>query len=159
MADGTCLHHDGSGDTQLEAIRDLMLTAARRGVWLTLGEIAQVTAIGEASVSAQLRHLRKRRHGLHLVEKRRRSGRRLSEEAASGERHAGKMRGGAESAMWEYRVMPATRWGSAAVACEDTPTASAQRRCNPPDETEANAGVAGGIERTSDEVNDAEARN
>jgi hypothetical protein len=77
---------DESRNTQLHMIRDLMLTASRRGAWLTLGEIAVLTEIGEASISAQLRHLRKRRHGRHVVEKRRR------------------MRNDAEAAKWEYRV-------------------------------------------------------
>jgi len=60
-------------DTQLHAIRDLMLSAAQRGAWMTLREIAGLTEIGEASISAQLRHLRKARHGRHRVEKRRRT--------------------------------------------------------------------------------------
>ena len=60
-------------DTQLHAIRDLMLSAAQRGAWMTLSEIAGLTEIGEASISAQLRHLRKARHGRHRVEKRRRT--------------------------------------------------------------------------------------
>ncbi len=62
-------------DTQLHKIRDLMFAASQRGAWMTLGEIARLTEIGEASISAQLRHLRKRRHGRHRVEKRRRMAR------------------------------------------------------------------------------------
>ena len=54
--------------TQLDRIRDLMLD----GVWRTLGEIEQVTGYPQASISAQVRHLRKSRFGSHLVEKRRR---------------------------------------------------------------------------------------
>ena len=40
--------------------------------WWTLGEIAQTTGDPEASISAQLRHLRKPRFGGHTVNKRRR---------------------------------------------------------------------------------------
>lgn len=54
--------------TQLNRIRDYMLTAG----WRTLGEIAQATGDHEASVSAQLRHLRKARFGAYVVEKQRR---------------------------------------------------------------------------------------
>jgi hypothetical protein len=53
---------------QHEIIRDLMLD----GVWRTLGEIAAQTGFPEASISAQLRHLRKVRFGAHAVNKRRR---------------------------------------------------------------------------------------
>jgi hypothetical protein len=59
-------------ETQLEAIRALMLAASMRGQWLTLAEIAESTEFGEASISAQLRHLRKPQHGRYCVEKRRR---------------------------------------------------------------------------------------
>jgi hypothetical protein len=41
----------------------------RSGEWHTLGEIAAATGDPEASVSAQLRHLRKKRFGSHGVEK------------------------------------------------------------------------------------------
>jgi hypothetical protein len=40
------------------------------GKWRTLGEISKITGDPEASVSAQLRHLRKRRFGEHLIERR-----------------------------------------------------------------------------------------
>lgn len=65
---------------QLERIRDLMLD----GRWRTLDEIAAATGAPAASVSAQLRHLRKPRFGAHLVDKRR--------------------RGDARSGLWEYHV-------------------------------------------------------
>lgn len=51
---------------QLDRIYDLMKD--RR--WRTLGEIAEVVAAPPASVSAQLRHLRKARFGGYVVEKR-----------------------------------------------------------------------------------------
>lgn len=75
--------------TQLGTIRDLMLEAAARGVWLTLTEIAEPTEFGEASISAQLRHLRKARHGRYRVEKRRRFG---------------ESEGGGRAWLWEYQV-------------------------------------------------------
>ena len=37
--------------------------------WRTLGEIAAVTGDPEASISAQLRHLRKKRFGRHTIER------------------------------------------------------------------------------------------
>jgi hypothetical protein len=55
------------------------------GAWRTLDEIAQATGDPQASVSAQLRHLRKPRFGQHRVEKR-----------ARGERSHG---------LFEYRVI------------------------------------------------------
>lgn len=43
------------------------------GRWLTLAEIHQTTGDPEASISAQLRHLRKYRFGAHQIDKRRRN--------------------------------------------------------------------------------------
>lgn len=63
-------------------IRSLMLD----GAWRTLAEIAQATGDPPASVSAQLRHLRKKRFGAFTVDKR-----------ARGERKSG---------LFEYRVLP-----------------------------------------------------
>ena len=54
---------------QMGRVKDYMLD----GAWHTLAEIAQATGAPEASVSAQLRHLRKQRFGGWIVEKRRRS--------------------------------------------------------------------------------------
>ena len=88
------------GETQLAAIRELMARARARGVWLSLGEIAEATEFGEASISAQLRHLRKAHHGGFRVEKRRRGEPR---------RHATtrKIRdSGRGPIIWEYRVLP-----------------------------------------------------
>jgi hypothetical protein len=97
-------------DTQLETIREIMLAAGARGAWLTLGEIAGLTEIGEASISAQLRHLRKLQHGRHCVEKRRRTPEQQAEEESRErnieraiERHAGNV---GEPVKWEYRVLP-----------------------------------------------------
>jgi hypothetical protein len=67
---------------QLERVRGLMLD----GQWRTLAEIESRTGDPAASVSAQLRHLRKERFGSWIVEKRSR-----------GERCAG---------YFEYRLLP-----------------------------------------------------
>lgn len=58
--------------------------AMRDGKWLTLSEIEVITGDPQASISAQLRHLRKSRFGSHQIEKRHR-----------GERAAG---------LWEYQL-------------------------------------------------------
>ena len=42
--------------------------------WRTLGEIEKITGDPQASISAQLRHLRKERFGKHTVERRRVTG-------------------------------------------------------------------------------------
>ena len=55
------------------------------GQWRTLHEISQKTGDPHASVSAQLRHLRKDRFGAHIVDKRSR-----------GERSSG---------LWEYKLI------------------------------------------------------
>ena len=43
--------------TQRETLCDVMLSAAQCDTWLTLQELALLTHYGEASISAQLRHL------------------------------------------------------------------------------------------------------
>lgn len=55
-------------NTQLRRIYNLMID----GSWRTLSEIASVTGDHESSISAQLRHLRKPKHGSHVVNKQRR---------------------------------------------------------------------------------------
>jgi hypothetical protein len=49
-----------------------MLSAAQCETWLTLQELSLLTHYGEASISAQLRHLRKPEYGAFVVEKRQR---------------------------------------------------------------------------------------
>ena len=89
-------------ESQLKAIRDLMRPAPARDVWLTLKEIAKATEFGEASISAQLRHLRKKEHGGYRVEKRRR--RQLClREATPRRRSRDEERA---PIVWEYRVLP-----------------------------------------------------
>lgn len=51
---------------------ELIFNLVRDEKWRTLREIAQATGAPEASVSAQLRHLRKRCFGGHTVNKRHR---------------------------------------------------------------------------------------
>lgn len=53
--------------------------------WRTLGEIQSATGDPQASISAQLRHLRKTKFGRHVVEKR--------------------PRGEREHGLWEYRLV------------------------------------------------------
>ena len=84
-------------ETQLAAIRELMAKAAIRREWMTLSEIAGLTEFGEASISAQLRHLRKPRFGRHRVEKRLRRQTRADGECRSANSHG---------SVWEYRVLP-----------------------------------------------------
>ena len=54
---------------QMDAIRDYMLKVDTG--WKTLAEISEKTGYPEASVSAQLRHLRKPEFGSYRVDKRR----------------------------------------------------------------------------------------
>ncbi len=73
-------HDDGRLTGQIARVFELM----RDGYWRTLAEIEAATGDPQASISAQLRHLRKPRFGGHEVEKRSR-----------GERERG---------LYEYRV-------------------------------------------------------
>lgn len=54
--------------------------------WRTLGEIQAMTGDPQASISAQLRHLRKDIFGNHIVNKR--------------------PRGNRENGLWEYQLIP-----------------------------------------------------
>ena len=80
--------------SQREIIRDVMLSAAECGSWLTLGELRALTRYGEASISAQLRHLRKAENGGYEVVKRHREGVSAVRPGADG-------RG---ECVWEYRI-------------------------------------------------------
>jgi len=96
-----CSAMAGSGEydarrlrSQREVIRDVMLAAAECDTWLTLGELRGLTRYGEASISAQLRHLRKLENGGYEVAKRHREG--------SG---AANLRGDERGeCVWEYRM-------------------------------------------------------
>jgi hypothetical protein len=76
--------------TQREVLRDVMLVAANYGAWMTLHELSRLTGYGEASISAQLRHLKLPRHGGFALEKRVRR-----DEIVRSEEHF---------VVWEYRL-------------------------------------------------------
>jgi hypothetical protein len=76
--------------TQREILRDVMLAAGKYGAWMTLRELARLTHYGEASISAQLRHLRRAECGGYALEKRVRQ----AEVVGSAEHFV----------VWEYRL-------------------------------------------------------
>ena len=78
--------------TQREILRNVMLAAGKYGAWMTLGELARLTRYGEASISAQLRHLRRAECGGYVLEKRVRQG-----DIVGSEEHF---------VVWEYRLTP-----------------------------------------------------
>lgn len=57
---------------QREVLREVMLAAGECHTWLTLLELSRLTHFGEASISAQLRHLRKQQFGGYVIQKRQR---------------------------------------------------------------------------------------
>ncbi len=75
--------------TQREVLRDVMLSANECDAWLTLDELAAMTRYPAASISAQLRHLKKPQFGNYMVEKQLRT---------SAHREDG------QGAVWEYRL-------------------------------------------------------
>jgi hypothetical protein len=77
---------------QREVIRDVMLSAGQCATWLTLDELAKLTHYPPASISAQLRHMRKPQFGAYEVRKRCRT---LNKA----------MRAKGFGAVWEYAVM------------------------------------------------------
>jgi hypothetical protein len=81
--------------SQREIIRDVMVSAADCETWLTLGELRALTRYGEASISAQLRHLRKSENGGYDVVKRHREGGRCGGRAGAD---------GRGDCVWEYRL-------------------------------------------------------
>jgi len=81
---------------QRDVLCDVMLSAGACETWLTLLELSRVTHYGEASISAQLRHLRKPQYGAFVVEKRQRE----AAEVLCGVEHG---------QVWEYRLSHAVR--------------------------------------------------
>ncbi len=77
---------------QKEVIRDVMLSAGQCATWLTLDELAKLTHYPPASISAQLRHMRKPRFGAYEVVKRCRTVNKA-------------MRAEGFGAVWEYSVL------------------------------------------------------
>jgi hypothetical protein len=78
--------------TQREILRDVMLSAAECDTWLTLRELSLLTRYGEASISAQLRHLRKPRYGAFVIAKQHRRARAIVREEGRG------------PVVWEYQL-------------------------------------------------------
>ena len=76
---------------QRDVLCDVMLSARECETWLTLDELAKLTHYPPASISAQLRHLRKPEHGGYVVDKRPR---------AAGEI----LRGEDFGVVWEYQL-------------------------------------------------------
>ncbi len=74
-------HDDKRLTTQLERVKSCMID----GNWRTLSEIESLTNAPQASVSAQLRHLKKPRFGSYILNKR--------------------SRGDRESGLWEYQLL------------------------------------------------------
>lgn len=56
-------------DVRLSGQIDRVFKAMKDGEWRSLGDISAITNDPEASISAQLRHLRKARFGGHTVNK------------------------------------------------------------------------------------------
>jgi hypothetical protein len=77
---------------QREVIRDVMLSAGECATWLTLDELTKLTHYPPASISAQVRHMRKPRFGAYEVVKRCR-------------RINPAMRAEGFGTVWEYSVM------------------------------------------------------
>jgi len=76
---------------QRDVLCDVMLSARQCETWLTLDELAKLTHYPPASISAQLRHLRKPEYGGFVVEKRPRV-------------VAGILRGEDFGIVWEYQL-------------------------------------------------------
>ena len=83
----------GMARKQREVIRDVMLSAGQCATWLTLDELAKLTHFPPASISAQLRHLRKPRFGSFAVAKRARQVDKAMRAEGSG-------------VLWEYALKP-----------------------------------------------------
>lgn len=81
---------------QRDVLCDVMLSASQCDTWLTLDEIARLTHYPQASISAQLRHLRKKEFGGYEVAKRQRASGRL-------------LRGEDFGTVWEYRLQRRVR--------------------------------------------------
>lgn len=81
-SDYSSVHDKARLTGQIKRIWDVMVS----GSWRTLSEIKELTGDPEASISAQLRHLKKARFGSHTVNRRSRY-----------ERSRG---------LWEYQLIP-----------------------------------------------------
>ena len=81
---------------QRDVLCDVMLSARQCEMWLTLEELSKLTHYPPASISAQLRHLRKPEFGGYAVEKRQRAAGRI-------------LRGEDFGTVWEYQLRRAVR--------------------------------------------------
>lgn len=81
------------GRTQRETLLMVLRLATQYETWVTLAELAAKTKFPPASISAQLRHLRKAEYGAWRIEKRRREW--VTEEL-----------------VWEYRLAEGGKGGS-----------------------------------------------
>jgi hypothetical protein len=81
---------------QRDVLRDVMLSARQCETWLTLDELAKLTHYPHASISVQLRHLRKAEYGGFVVEKRPRT-------------VGAPLRGEDFGAVWEYQLKRGVR--------------------------------------------------
>lgn len=73
-------------DERLLAQIERVKAALQGQAWITVAEICRLTGDPAPSVLAQIGHLKKRKHGKYLIEKRR--------------------RGGEKSSLWEYHIGP-----------------------------------------------------
>ncbi len=89
---------------QREVIRDVMLSAGQCATWLTLDELAKLTNYPPASISAQLRHMRKPRFGGYEVVKRSRAVDKT-------------MRAEGFGTVWEYSVLQTRRVRARKAPC------------------------------------------
>ena len=81
---------------QRDVLCDVMLSARQCETWLTLDELSKLTHYPPASISAQLRHLRKPEFGGYAMEKRPRVVDKV-------------LRGEDFGTVWEYRLRRAIR--------------------------------------------------
>ena len=81
---------------QRDVLCDVMLGASQCDTWLTLDELTMLTHYPPASISAQLRHLRKQEFGGYEVEKRQRVSGRI-------------LHGEDFGTVWEYRLQRGIR--------------------------------------------------
>ena len=81
---------------QRDVLCDVMLSAQQCETWLTLDELAKLTHYPPASISAQLRHLRKAEFGGYEAEKQPRATSKI-------------LRGEDFGTVWEYQLRRAVR--------------------------------------------------
>jgi hypothetical protein len=98
------------GRRQRDVLCDVLLSARQCETWLTLDELAKLTHYPPASISAQLRHLRKPQFGGFVVGKR--------------PRVAGAVLHGEDfGTVWEYQIRRSVRRN---LGCDQTPRRSAR---------------------------------